>query len=225
MYARSDAGASSDPFVLRVFSDADYAGHAQTQRSTTGAAVLLTRKGASVPLSFLSQRQSCVSKSTSEAEIAAMDTALRLLALPQAHDGSRLSARPSPLRPLLAGAGQGFASSSALGHRLFSSDIAASGKPMLACLRFGAYAVSIPRLLRGPCLAGSSATQPFRDRLLCGLRYPSASARCDESSSCSRPPHTLAPPLALPLSVWPLPWSALTIPTPHWSRRPPAMKG
>ena len=82
MYAWSDAGASSDPFVLLVFSDADYAGCAQAQRSTTCAVVFLTRKGASVPLSFLSQRQSCVSKSTSEAEIVAMDTSLRLLPLP-----------------------------------------------------------------------------------------------------------------------------------------------
>ena len=35
-----------------------------------------------MPLSVLSERQSCVSKSTSEAEIVAMDTCLCLLALP-----------------------------------------------------------------------------------------------------------------------------------------------
>ena len=82
MYAWNVAGASSDPFVLRVFSDADYAGCAQTQRSTTGAVAFLPREGASNPLSFLSKRQSCVSKSTSEAEIVAMDTPLRLRVRP-----------------------------------------------------------------------------------------------------------------------------------------------
>ena len=56
MYAWNDAGASSDPFVLRVFSDADYAGCAQTQRSTTGAVVFLSREGASMPLSLWSKR-------------------------------------------------------------------------------------------------------------------------------------------------------------------------
>ena len=77
-----DAGASNNPLVLRVFSDADYAGCAQAQRSTTGAVVFLARKGASVPLSFWSKRQSCVSRSTSEAEVVAMGTSLPLRALP-----------------------------------------------------------------------------------------------------------------------------------------------
>ena len=39
-------------------------------------------QGAGIPISYLSKRQSCVSKSTSEAEIVAKDTSLRLCALP-----------------------------------------------------------------------------------------------------------------------------------------------
>ena len=39
MRAWSQANALGDPFVLRVFSDCDYAGCGQTQRSTTGAVV------------------------------------------------------------------------------------------------------------------------------------------------------------------------------------------
>ena len=82
MYAWNDASASGDSLVLRVFVDADDAGCAQAQRSTPGAVVFSARKGASMPLSLLYKRRSCVSKSTSEAEIVAMDTSLRLLALP-----------------------------------------------------------------------------------------------------------------------------------------------
>ena len=82
MYAWSDTSVSGDSFALRVFSDGDYAGCAQTQRPTTGAVLFLERKGASITISFLPRRRSCVSKPTSEAEIVAMDTSVRLLAFP-----------------------------------------------------------------------------------------------------------------------------------------------
>ena len=72
MCAWNDAPNSGDPFMLVVFSDADYAGCAQTQRSATGAVVFLTRKGARTPISFLPKHQRCVSTSTSVTEIVAM---------------------------------------------------------------------------------------------------------------------------------------------------------
>jgi hypothetical protein len=82
MYAWNDQGVADGPFKLRVYSDSDFAGCSQTQRSTTGAIVFLTRSGAKIPLAYLSKRQTCVSHSTPEAEIVAMDSTIRLLALP-----------------------------------------------------------------------------------------------------------------------------------------------
>ena len=70
-------------FSLDVYSDSDYAGCPETQRSTTGAIIFLRGNGnTSVPISFVSKRQGSVSRSTSEAEIVAMDSTIRLLALP-----------------------------------------------------------------------------------------------------------------------------------------------
>ena len=68
--------------VARVFFASDYAGCAQAQRSTIGAVAVRARAGSSTPLSFLSKRQSCVSRSTSAAEIVALDMGLCVLASP-----------------------------------------------------------------------------------------------------------------------------------------------
>jgi hypothetical protein len=84
MYAWNDQSSADGPYNLRVYSDSDFAGCSQTQRSTTGSIVFLSRAGSKIPLSYLSKRQGCVSHSTPEAEIVAMDTTIRLLALPLA---------------------------------------------------------------------------------------------------------------------------------------------
>ena len=55
MYAWNDQGAADRPFKLRVYSDSDFVGCSQTQRSTTGAIVFLTRSGAKIPLAYLSK--------------------------------------------------------------------------------------------------------------------------------------------------------------------------
>ena len=81
MYAWSDVGRGDAPWQLRVYSDADYAGCAATQRSTTGAIVFLTGAGFSAPI-FWSKRQGRVSRSTPESGSVAMDAATRLLTIP-----------------------------------------------------------------------------------------------------------------------------------------------
>ena len=75
---------SSEPSTVQVhvFADADFAGCPQTQRSTSGVAVQLGGPSALLPVVFYSKRQQCVSHSTAEAEIVALDSALRLHALP-----------------------------------------------------------------------------------------------------------------------------------------------
>ena len=64
-----------------VYSDSDYAGCSETQRSTIGSIVFLRNNDMSVPISFVSKRQSSVSRSIAEAEIVAMDSSLRILTL------------------------------------------------------------------------------------------------------------------------------------------------
>ena len=76
------AGESVEGMTLDVYSDADYAGCAEAQRSTTGSIVLLRRPDMSVPISFASKKQGCVSRSTVEAEIVAMDMTIRNVVLP-----------------------------------------------------------------------------------------------------------------------------------------------
>ena len=69
--------------TLDIYSDSDYAGCTQTQRSTTGSVLFLRGGGdTSVPISFMSTRQGSVSISTPEAEIVAMDMTIRILTLP-----------------------------------------------------------------------------------------------------------------------------------------------
>jgi len=76
------AGADQGECSLDVYSDSDYAGCSETQCSTTGSIVFLRSNGMSIPISFISTRQSSVPRSTVEVEIVAMDTSLRVLRLP-----------------------------------------------------------------------------------------------------------------------------------------------
>ena len=64
------------------FSDADFAGCLHTQRSTTGAFAAICGPNSMFPTAMMSRRQTCVSHSTPEAELVAMDTTLRVVAMP-----------------------------------------------------------------------------------------------------------------------------------------------
>ena len=71
-YGLRQIGWVGDPTAdvsLHVDADADLAGGAATQRSTTGVRLTLQGTNANFPLSGASKRQSCVSCSTPEAEI------------------------------------------------------------------------------------------------------------------------------------------------------------
>jgi len=67
---------------LWLFSDADFAGDTETRRSTSGVFLALVGPATFVPLSAASRKQTCVSHSTTEAEIVAADLAVRSEALP-----------------------------------------------------------------------------------------------------------------------------------------------
>ena len=65
-----------------LYSDADLAGCAQTQRSTSGVFHSVQGPRSSFPIAVICKRQACVSHSTPEAEITAMSLALRNVGLP-----------------------------------------------------------------------------------------------------------------------------------------------
>ena len=67
---------------LSLFADADFAGCAQTLRSTSGSHMHIQGKQTRFPLFGGSKRQGCVSHSTPEAEIVAADVTLRTMGLP-----------------------------------------------------------------------------------------------------------------------------------------------
>ena len=67
---------------ITLYADADFAGDTETMRSTSGVFVALTGPNSFYPISALSKRQSCVSHSTPEAELVAVDLAIRTEGLP-----------------------------------------------------------------------------------------------------------------------------------------------
>ena len=75
-------GDSPRKLEQHYFSDADFAGCLQTQRSTTGAFAAICEPNSMFPTAMMSRRQTCVSHSTPEAELVAMDTTLRVVAMP-----------------------------------------------------------------------------------------------------------------------------------------------
>ncbi len=76
---------SRDDLKIELFADADFAGCPDTVRSTTGAFLALTGPNTFIPISAVSKRQTCVSHSTTEAEVVAADTAIRTEGLPVKH--------------------------------------------------------------------------------------------------------------------------------------------
>ena len=65
-----------------LFADADFAGCTATQRSTSGYHFAIRGPSTCFPITKVSRRQTCVSHSTPEAEIASADLALRHCGLP-----------------------------------------------------------------------------------------------------------------------------------------------
>ena len=65
-----------------LYADTDFAGCVETQRSTSGAHLVLKGPTTCFPMAGYSQRQDCVSHSTPEAESVALDSALRKLGIP-----------------------------------------------------------------------------------------------------------------------------------------------
>ena len=75
-------GDKIEDLSLGLFADADFAGCAQSLRSTSGSHLQVQGKYTRFPLAGGSKRQGRVSHSTPEAEIVAADTALRTLGIP-----------------------------------------------------------------------------------------------------------------------------------------------
>ena len=75
-------GDKIEDLSLGLFADADFAGCAQSLRSTSGSHLQVQGEFTRFPLAGGSKRQGCVSHSTPEAEIVAADTALRTLGIP-----------------------------------------------------------------------------------------------------------------------------------------------
>ena len=67
---------------IHLYADADFAGCAVSQRSTSGAHLVVRGPKSSFALSCLSKRQGCVSLSTPEAEIVATQIAVKAMGLP-----------------------------------------------------------------------------------------------------------------------------------------------
>ena len=77
-----------------LFSDADFAGCGDSLKSTSGAFLVLRGQNSSFPISASSKRQGCISHSTTEAEVAAADAALRSLGLPILTIWEQIAGRP-----------------------------------------------------------------------------------------------------------------------------------
>ena len=79
---RGYIGDPMDKLELKLYSDADFAGCKKTRRSTSGVFLCISGPNTWYPLAAISKKQTCVSHSTPEAEIVAMDLALRAEGLP-----------------------------------------------------------------------------------------------------------------------------------------------
>ena len=86
-------GSDQKIFSLDVYSDSDYAGCTETQRSTTGSIVFSALRLCRCRSPLYPKRQGFVSRSTPEAEIVAMDTTIRVLTLPALSMAEELSPR------------------------------------------------------------------------------------------------------------------------------------
>ena len=65
-----------------MYADADFAGDADTQRSTSGVHLAVMGPNTNFPLAGISKRQNCISSSTPEAEMVCGHFALKNVLLP-----------------------------------------------------------------------------------------------------------------------------------------------
>eukprot|EP00969_Alexandrium_andersonii_P237948 10502706-Alexandrium_andersonii.AAC.1 len=75
-------GDSFSAVAPHLYADADFAGCVDTLRSASGVHLCLRGPRTSFPFAGLSKRQGCSSRSTPEAELVAMDFAMRQEGLP-----------------------------------------------------------------------------------------------------------------------------------------------
>ena len=82
MTLRSIVGDELSKCHLAIFSDADFAGSLLDSKSTSGCFVAVVGPNTFAPLTAICKTQSCVSHSSTESEIVALDFALRTEGLP-----------------------------------------------------------------------------------------------------------------------------------------------
>ena len=75
-------GDPKEDLTVNLFTDADYAGTNADMKSTNGIFLAITGPNTFFPIAAQSKKQGCVSRSTPEAELIAMDYGLRLTGLP-----------------------------------------------------------------------------------------------------------------------------------------------
>jgi hypothetical protein len=83
---------------LALYVDADFAGDRQDSKSTSGAYLVLKGPSAFFPLSWVSKKQTSVSRSTTEAELVSLAHSLFSEAMPMLSLWERLLKRPVNLR-------------------------------------------------------------------------------------------------------------------------------
>ena len=71
-----------DDYILVCFCDASFAGDLEDSKSTSGAYVVLMGPRTFVPITWLCKKQGAVSHSSTEAEVIALDAAMRMECLP-----------------------------------------------------------------------------------------------------------------------------------------------
>ena len=75
-------GDSIDAIKIAVYADASFAGDLRDSKSTSGGLVCLVGPRTFVPLTWICKKQSAVSHSSTEAEIIALETIMRMEGLP-----------------------------------------------------------------------------------------------------------------------------------------------
>jgi len=90
MRAEVSKKASPKDVSLRLFAHADFAGDLENAKSTSGVFLCLSGPGVFAPLAAVSKKQTCVSHSTPEAELVALNLALRAQGLPALDLAQRL---------------------------------------------------------------------------------------------------------------------------------------
>ena len=86
-----------DALKLLLFVDADFAGNTDNAKSTSGGYLVLAGPSSWFPLSWLSKRQSAVSRSTTEAKVVSLAASLHTEAIPMQDLFNLILGRKVPL--------------------------------------------------------------------------------------------------------------------------------